>query len=430
MTHKELSSYIVEKIIDAGADKAVCRFKESTTDELSAEAGKINLFRTNYGYEISLVAIIDNKKGLISINQPDLKAIDKAVLDVVELANSSQPDDAHDISPLIENQTFQNGLKKTNKSLMMSRLDEFMKYIETTYPHVILEQVVLSFIASKMYHVNSNGVDYDVYNGLYSFFPMFTSKEGKNISSFNYTGFNAKDIEKPLHTFGTIERLIKESGEQTKTQSISGKFIGDIIFTPDSISTVLGMISRFIGEHSLISGTSVYKEKLNKQITSSKLTLHSKPRSDKLDAGYFLTNDGFIAQDSTIIKKGVLNTFLLGQYGANKTGLNKAVNNGGAWVIDSGEISLNEITSQTKKGIVLGRLSGSSPNENGDFSGVAKNSFYIEDGKIQFPISETMIAGNIVEMLMNINSISSERINFGSSILPFMSLSGATISGK
>jgi len=65
-----------------------------------------------------------------------------------------------------------------------------------------------------------------------------------------------------------------------------------------------------------------------------------------------------------------------------------------------------------------------------DFSGVAKNSYYIENGKIRYPLSETMLSGNIAEMLRNIKGVSKERINFGDAIFPWIQFRGLVISGK
>jgi PmbA protein len=81
-----------------------------------------------------------------------------------------------------------------------------------------------------------------------------------------------------------------------------------------------------------------------------------------------------------------------------------------------------------EQGIFLARFSGGSPASNGDFSGVAKNSYYIENGEIKYPISETMVSGNIREMFENLNDISSDRIDFGSCILPWISFKGITVS--
>ena len=62
------------------------------------------------------------------------------------------------------------------------------------------------------------------------------------------------------------------------------------------------------------------------------------------------------------------------------------------------------------KGILLCRFSGGSPSDNGDFSGVAKNSYYIENGEIKYPITETMVSGNANEMFNNLDNISKEQI--------------------
>jgi len=83
-----------------------------------------------------------------------------------------------------------------------------------------------------------------------------------------------------------------------------------------------------------------------------------------------------------------------------------------------------------KKGILLQRFSGGSPAANGDFSGVAKNSFYIDDGEVSYPVNETMITGNIIDMFKNIENISTDFVNYGHSILPWIQVCGMSISGK
>ena len=124
----------------------------------------------------------------------------------------------------------------------------------------------------------------------------------------------------------------------------------------------------------------------------------------------------------------VLRTFLLSLYGANKTGLTRAVNNGQAYVVDAGKVNFDDMVKSVKKGILLQRFSGGMPSDNGDFSGVAKNSYYIEDGKIQYPLIETMVSGNIGSLLYSIKNISQERIDFGSDIYPWIQFDGVTIS--
>ena len=82
------------------------------------------------------------------------------------------------------------------------------------------------------------------------------------------------------------------------------------------------------------------------------------------------------------------------------------------------------------EGLLVARFSGGRPNENGDFSGIAKNSYYIENGKILYPVSETMISGNIPQMFLNITGISRERTDFGAQVLPWIAFKDISISGK
>ena len=225
-----------------------------------------------------------------------------------------------------------------------------------------------------------------------------------------------------------IEQLLKETEEQIKTSPVKDKFVGDIIVTPDCLGDFLSIVESYISDFMIISGRSVYKDKLNQSIANDKLTLHSQPLSDRLAENYFVTGDGYVCDNSTIIDKGVLKTLLLGIYGANKTGGKRSVNGGGAHIVEPGDKSLKDIISSTNRGVLLSRFSGGYPSDNGDFSGVAKNSYYIENGAIKHPVIETMISGNISDMFLNINNISNENINFGDRILPWIAFNGITIS--
>ena len=89
-----------------------------------------------------------------------------------------------------------------------------------------------------------------------------------------------------------------------------------------------------------------------------------------------------------------------------------------------------QLIKNTEKGILVCRVSGGQPAGNGDFSGVAKNSFLIENGKITKPVLETMISGNLADMLNNIVDISKEVAMDGSTVFPWVAFDGVTVSGK
>jgi len=431
MTERVILSYALEQLQNKGIEHASGSVSKGTTYEMNVEANKMTLIRTVFNNSLSLYVIKDNKSGSISVNKLDKEAIDKAITDIIEIAESSEPDPAHAIAEYQPAAQFSVGPAEPDMDLMYQRLEQFLTTVREQFPKIMLENVYFKFNHNTRFIANTNGVDYTVSKGIYSFTSMFSGHDGDKSSSFNYTGFSTQDINQELLAFGSQKYLLEQSSNQIDTQSLSGKFVGDVIVTPDCLGDFLGYLFDItIFDGALISGTSVYKDSLGKQVADPRLVVHSWPVSSEIADGYFLTGDGYRAENCTIIDHGVLKTFLLSLYGANKTGLARGVNNGGCYVIEPGTKSLEEIIGHVKRGILLARYSGGSPSQNGDFSGVAKNSYYIEDGKIQYPISETMISGNLVEMLQNITEISKERVNFGWGIYPWIGFSNLTISGK
>ncbi len=430
MKNIDLIKYAENALLKAGAEKVQCHLRKSEKNELNVASGEINLFRTTFNTNLYLTGILKNKKGTLVINNLDKDSIDEAAKQVIELAQSSKPDEANDISENQPVKEFTSGTQKPDIDKMYFRLKEFMEYSKKAYPNTIIRGINFDFTINNSFFVNSNDVNFSSKNGIYTVVVIFSTKKGKKISSFNYVVYLSKDLEKPIKDCGSIDRLLKQSSEQLETFSIPEKFVGNVIITPECMDDIIGSITGYLYDYPLITGVSVYKDKLDKVIADRRLTLYSKPLSDKLATNYFFTGDGYEAQNSTIIDKGVLKTFLLGLYGSKKTGLPKAVNQGRCYIIEPGDISFKEIIKSTVKGVLLCRFSGGRPSDNGDFSGVAKNSYYIENGKIKCPISETMINGNIVEMLKNIVQISSERVNCGYHIYPWIKFDGLTVSGK
>lgn len=429
MRTNELKTYIIDKLKAGGAEQASISFTSSEKTELNSASGEMTLLRTNVNESVNITAIKDFKKGGISLNKRDKESIDKAIEEVLQLMQVSKPDKALDIAEYHEKQSRQHLPLEADLDKMYFRMKEFLMEAKKRYPKTILEEVILDFTKRSTLQVNSNGVENYTEKGFYTVVIMFTTKDGKKTSSFNYISNSRKDLDRPILEFDSIDRLLAQSAEQTSSKSIDGKFVGSVIATPECLGNFVGQITNYISAYPLITKTSLYQDKLNKKIASNNFTLRSMPLHKDM-IGYDFTNELFIAENLDLVENGILKNFIVGLYASNKTGFKKVNNNGGFLVVDKGEKSLEEMIKSTKKGILLCRFSGGEPSNNGDFSGVAKNSYYIENGEIQYPISETMISGNIADMFNDITDISAERINSGFSIYPWIKFEGLTISGK
>jgi PmbA protein len=137
-----------------------------------------------------------------------------------------------------------------------------------------------------------------------------------------------------------------------------------------------------------------------------------------------------LAGDVTVIDHGVLKSFLVSRFGSKKTGIPRSLNYGGAYIIEPGDKSLEEIIASVDKGLLVGYLSCKNPDSSGEITGVAKNSFLIENGIIRYAVNETMISCNLLDILMNIRGISGEQVTNGYYKLPYIAFDGVVISGK
>lgn len=409
-----------------GFDATQVRLADQQLHELQADFGDPALLRTVHDAEVTLVGLLDGKRGTVNLNKKDDAALTAAIEELWQVTTGSLPDDANAISDHAPPQSFDFGPAAADYDAMYANLDELLRYTRETYPSITLGSASVSYTSEAKVLGNSNGVCFDCTSSRYGGSLMFTAKEGDDVSSFNFTGFVSDALDRPIKDRGTTDALLRQATEQVRTQRIPEKFVGSLIITPDALSDFIGFLLQNIGNGPLIAGTSIFRDRLGERVGADGLTIHSRPLD--LPAGYRFTGDGFAAENTTVVANGILESYLLDLYGARKTGLERAKNGGGCYVVEPGDVPLDDIISSTQQGVLITRFSGGRPSEKGDFSGVAKNSYYIADGEIKYPISETMISGNLAEALLNIDAISSERADFGSSIYPWVRTTGIGVS--
>ena len=294
-----------------------------------------------------------------------------------------------------------------------------------------MEQLISNFEHSEKLYMNTNGTVLSYKHGEYAFNTMFSAHEGEKSSSFNGYFCVTDNLEKPFMELGMQRKLLEESEKQIDTVSSGDKFVGKVIYSPDCLCELIQTaIGNFASDGVLIDGTSPWKDALGTKVADSKLSVRSVPLDSRAVVGERFTSDGYPAENMDIIKDGVLTSFVLSQYGANKTGFQRSANSGRNLEVLPGSASLDDMIKDIDKGLIINRFSGGQPSTNGDFSGVAKNSFIIENGKIGPAVSETMISGNIIDMLNNIVAISSEQQSDGMTFMPWAEFDGVTVSGK
>lgn len=431
MENKQILNYCINYLSKKNVDASECLLTSHKLYEMGSEMSDISLLRSNYKQKLEITAINDNKKGSITTSNLLEQELCNTLDEVIDLTGSSKTDKDYGISPKQAEKKFVKGDKNPDLDKMFRALQNLINNICVTYPKISLRNVVLMFNQYDKKYLNSNGTYFDSYEAYYTLSLTFMAKEEDKISSFNYTGASFVKLPADLLAFGNLRNILEQTCKQLEPVPVSEKFEGDIIVTPQCLGNIINMFTRIgLQGQAIYTKNSMLLDKMNEAVASDIFTLHSNPVADEISEGYFITKDGYCAENLTIIENGVLKSFLLDDYSAKKANMNRSKNNGRVFVVDPGDSNLQDIIKNVKKGLFVARLSSGNPATNGDFSGIVKNSFYIENGVLKNAVNETMIFGNVYDMFKNIKTISCERVNLGGSIYPWISFKGIIISGK
>jgi len=193
-----------------------------------------------------------------------------------------------------------------------------------------------------------------------------------------------------------------------------------VIFDPDVAGALLGGILAAINGERVLQGASFLGGKLGQKIASELLTIVDDGRRPKGPASAPFDGEGVTTQTRVIIDQGVLKGFLYNTIIAKKAGVQSTGNasRGGFhslpgigphnFAMSAGTAKPEEIIAATKTGLWLKEVTGYGINPvNGQFSGGAAG-FWIENGKVAFPVKGLTIAGTAEEMFTGIDMVGTD----------------------
>jgi len=413
----------------AGADEAQVVHIFDEMFEITYDNNDIGMVRTTIDDQVSLTVFVNGAKGQSSLTGRSFDLIDQAAAEAVAAARAGVSDPANGVVEGESTSLVDLGDEEPEQEAMLDAIVRYQKHVAKTYPSILMRDSTYEFTNRWRSFANSAGLQHQERRGRYTATTIFSAKDGERATSFNYTSASSVDPFAELIEVATVRQLLGDTVGSFDPKPVPETFVGDVIFTPDSLGTLIDTVLQSLTGYTLMKGTSPFQDAIGEAIADSSLTVTNRPRSPQFPLASSFDGDGVPSSDLPIITRGQLENHLIDWYTSRK--LDRSMT-AGVFALDvaPGDLSFDEIIATTERGIVLGRFSGGMPNSQLDFSGVAKNSFYVEDGKVQFPINETMIAGNFAEMLKAIRAIGSESVNYGGYSFPALAASGVTISTK
>ncbi len=204
-----------------------------------------------------------------------------------------------------------------------------------------------------------------------------------------------------------------------------------VLFRADIANTIWGHFIAAISGGNLYRKSSFLLDALGQQIFPDFLTIEERPHLLSALASSAFDSEGVATVDRNIITQGALDTYLMTSYSARKLGSQTTGHAGGIhnWLVSANGGNFEAMLKQLGTGLLVTELMGQGVNVvNGDYSRGAAG-FWVENGQIQYPVSEITIAGKLQDMFKGIVSVGSDTdmhgsIRTGSILIDSMQIAG------
>ncbi|CAN5504604.1 metalloprotease PmbA [soil metagenome] len=183
-----------------------------------------------------------------------------------------------------------------------------------------------------------------------------------------------------------------------------------------------GLLGGFV---QAVSGGALYRkstfllDSLGKQVFPKHIDIMEDPFAKRGKGSSPFDEEGVKTSARKVVDAGRVEGYFLSSYSARKLGMKTTGNAGGSHnLVLSSRLTrkgddLDEMLRKLGTGLFVIELMGQGVNYvTGDYSRGASG-FWVENGKIAFPVEEITIAGNLKDMLKGIQAVGSDSYNYG-----------------
>lgn len=245
-------------------------------------------------------------------------------------------------------------------------------------------------------------------------------------SALHYNKFNPA---------GCGTKALKRALDKLNPKDMEGGCMNMIVDNTCS-SRVISPIFQALNGSNIQQQNSFLLNKKGEKVFSEKFTLKDNPHWRGMSGSRYFDGDGIATRPMDIIRNGVMETYFINTYSANKMGC--------APTVESASVphfSLEEFPEEMRnlthtdmvkimgKGILVTGFNGGNCNGlTGDFS-YGIEGFYFEGGEILFPVREMNISGNIVSLWRNLAMVGNDARTCSRWLIPSLAFENVEFTG-
>jgi PmbA protein len=422
MDYKALSEELVKKCLKKGADGAEVYLESRRNLRLDIRNGEIETVEEAAAHGIGFRIFVGGRMAFASSNDFEASALDNTMAWAIEFARNTTSDENNILADDKTIQEVQGLFDPKTAGIALDTKIELAKKVE----NLAMKDSRITKSAGAAYReeegevviANSCGILKSYKASVCSFGVSVVAEKGqqKSSGSESCTRRFYADL-KPAEEVAAVAAK-KAYGmldpRPVKTQKAA------VIFNPDVAGAFLGGILGAINGERVLQGASFLATKLNQKIASELMAVIDDGIRPKGLASSPFDGEGVSTHRRLIVDRGVLKGFLYNTIVGKRAGVGStgnAARGGFAGLPDIGPHNFylaagtalpEEIIRATKTGLLLKEVTGYGINAvNGNFSGGAAG-FWIEGGKIAFPVKGLTVAGTADEMFNGIDMVGND----------------------
>lgn len=214
-----------------------------------------------------------------------------------------------------------------------------------------------------------------------------------------------------------------------------------VVFDPETAASLLGHVFRALSGYAVFRNATFLKDRIGERVASPLLSMVDDGRRPRGLGSRPFDGEGLPTRRNVPLEAGVVRHYLCDSYSARKIGARPTGSArrgvGSAPTVGSanlcfgrGETPAAEIVAGVERGLYVTDLIGFGVDlVSADYSQGAAGQ-WIENGRFVHPVHEVTIAGNLKQMLMDVDAVGDDLVFRGASASPTLRVKKMTISGR
>ena len=208
-----------------------------------------------------------------------------------------------------------------------------------------------------------------------------------------------------------------------------------VLFESSLASGLLGAYVQATSGGALYRKSSFLIDSLGQAVLPAHVDIAEDPHLPRAKGSAAFDDEGVVTRARDVVRGGVVQGYFLTSYSARKLGLRTTGHAGGSQnlrfssrLTQSGD-DLDAMLAKLGRGLFVIELMGQGVNYvTGDYSRGAAG-FWVEAGRIAYPVHEITIAGNLRQMLMGISAVGADAYTMGSKTIGSVLIERMKIAG-